>query len=783
MSESPSITDIARYFNGRGLGEVCTAAQLRDLIVRLGLPVADGVIPLPAMIALLIQRVASKPKQRIQRKQADADVYRQSQRSDAAERSREKSERGRNIGPIPPCADPARREACAADLSLFCTTYFPTIFVWPFSPDHIDLIRQIEQTIWHGGLYVYAVYRGFGKTMLARIAAIWAALYGHADVVPLVCSTDKNAVRSLQTIRLELQNNNDLADDFPEVCFPIRQLAGNNRRADGQLYERRDGTQERTFVNFGKDEIQFPTIEDSPCSGSVITTLSLEGEIRGLNYSTPDGRSLRPRFCIVDDPQTNSSAKSEEQVEKRSDIIMRDLVMSAGHAEEMSIIMPATIIENDDLVARFLNHQAHPEWVGKKIRMLLSMPTNMDKWEEYGRIRRNYREGDRADRQRAIRESASYYLANREAMDAGARAAWPECYKRGEASCEHSATQHAMNYLVDYGEKTFWAECQNEPLSQATGDDALTREKILSKVEARLKRGVVPSWADVLVASVDLHDDMLFWQRMAVRKDNFRAHVVDYGVWPKQRAAIFTQGVGKNRVTLSMHYRGKTKDAAILQGLTDLCGWLREDGCACEDGTVRQVDAVAIDSNYRTDMVYEFCASDPRLLLPVKGAVDNYTNPTGFFQRTETKTTRRHVYFNGTGYKKKPIENYRRLWLYTYEANAAKTFWRDLVMADKGDSGLTICAGDAADHALLLTHLLGESATYVQTSAGRDGWVWRPVKSGADNHWLDCSSYCCVAASILDCRKSSDTANARTRKAKVAVDLGALQRQRRGENR
>lgn len=780
-ADNPHITDIARYFNSVGpsigCAEVCTAAQLRDLLIRLGIR-TEGAVSLPAYIAALLFRVAKKPRRRPSKKHVDAESYQTSQRETAARRSREKSESGRNIGRIPPVADPVRRANCARDLAKFCTTYFPTIFVWEFSADHIDLIRQIEQTIWYGGLYVYAVYRGFGKTMLARIAAIWAALYGHAEVVPLVCSTDKNAIRSLQTIRFELQNNAMLSTDFPEVCFPINALAGNNRRADGQLYEKADGSAERTFVNFGKDEIQFPTIEGGGCNGTVITTLSLEGEIRGLNYSTPDGRSLRPRFCIIDDPQTNSSAKSPDQVEKRVDIIMRDIVMSSGHATEMAVIMPATIIENDDLVARFLDHQQHPEWVGKKVRMLLTMPSNMDLWEECGRIRNNYRESDRVDRQRAIRESAEFYLDHRQEMDAGAEAAWPECYKRTADSCEHSAIQHAMNYLLDYHEKAFWAECQNEPLSQSTGDEALTREKIITKVEPRLKRGVVPSWTDVLVASEDVHDDMLFWKVCAVRKDNFRSHIVDYGVWPKQRSAMFTQGTGKNRVTLKTKYRGKTADAAILQGLTDLTAFLRESNWACEDGTLRQVERIAIDSNYKTTMVYEFCAGDPRLLLPIKGAVDNYTSGVGFMDRTESKTTRRHVYMNGTGYKKKPIENFRGLWLYTYEANYAKTFVRDLLLADKGDNGgLTICAGDPSDHALLCSHLMGEKATYVQSV--RDGWVWKPVKSGADNHWLDCGAYCCVAASVLDCRKSSDTDKTKVNRPRKRFSLAERQKSMR----
>lgn len=754
MSNLLPTTSVAALLNRQGYGEVCTAAQLRDLLTRHGIT-AQKQFPLWHYLAKLCEQAATLPPPAAA-PEINTRIY-SDKRDKQNAKNRQESAQSRSIGRIPPVRNPERRAACAHDLARFLSEYFPHTFKWDFSPDHLDLIRQIEQTVFEGGQYVYAVYRGFGKTSIARGAIVWALVYGHAPVVPLVCSTDDNAKRGLQFVRLALWRNDELGADFPEACHPIRCLEGSNRRADGQVYEREDGSTEHTHVSFGKSEIQLATIEGYAGSGSVVTTLSLEGEVRGLNFTTPDGRALRPRFVIIDDPQTNQSAKSPQQVEKRLDIIMRDILMSSGHEEELACIMPATIIEENDLVAQLIDHSLHPEWIARKVRMLHSMPEDMEKWEEYGRIRRNYRESDRADRARAIRESGEYYLANRKEMLKGAQAAWGECYRRDARYCEYDAVQHAMNYYVDQGERVFMSECQNEPVNMQAAEERLTPEQLMGKVEPRLKRGVVPAWADELPGAVDIHDDMLFYEIVALRREDFRGHVVEYGTWPKQNRDMFTQGRGKGRVTLQMKYKGMGKEGAIRAGLQELTQHLAERVFSCEDGTQRQITRLGYDSNYMTQLVYEFCAGDPRLRVPLAGTYDNYTSQKGFFETSESKASRTIKRMNGTGYKSRPVERYTGLRLITYEANYAKTFLRERLLSPLAEPGsFSLHAGDRADHALLIEHWLCEQPSYVTGAKGREGWIWKPTRKGADNHWFDTTVYACVLGSLLECRKGGE---------------------------
>ncbi len=95
-----------------------------------------------------------------------------------------------------------------------------------WSPDHIKVIEKIEQAVVHGGLFALAMARGSGKSSIAEVACIWAVLYGHRNFVCLIGSDEGHACDMLDSIKTELDSNELLLADFPEVCFPIQALDG-----------------------------------------------------------------------------------------------------------------------------------------------------------------------------------------------------------------------------------------------------------------------------------------------------------------------------------------------------------------------------------------------------------------------------------------------------------------------------------------------------------------------------------------------------------------------------
>jgi len=68
--------------------------------------------------------------------------------------------------------------------------------------------------------------RGSGQSSLAKVACIWALLFGHRDFVCLIGNDKGRAIDMLESIKSELDSNDSLQADFPEVCYPIQALDG-----------------------------------------------------------------------------------------------------------------------------------------------------------------------------------------------------------------------------------------------------------------------------------------------------------------------------------------------------------------------------------------------------------------------------------------------------------------------------------------------------------------------------------------------------------------------------
>ena len=149
-------------------------------------------------------------------------------------RNRSASRAGRDIGELPTVADPARRDAARASFETFCTAYMPATFTLPWSADHRDVIGRIEAATLTGGLFAFAMPRGSGKTSLVIAAAVWALLYGHRDFVVIVGADENHARRMLDAIVLELETNDALLADFPEVCVALRALERIHQRGAGR---------------------------------------------------------------------------------------------------------------------------------------------------------------------------------------------------------------------------------------------------------------------------------------------------------------------------------------------------------------------------------------------------------------------------------------------------------------------------------------------------------------------------------------------------------------------
>src|SRR5262249_42414087 len=146
-------------------------------------------------------------------------------------------------------------------------------------------------------------------------------------------------------------------------------------RCRGQLL---DG--EPTFISWTGKSITLPTVRQSAASGGVVMTSGLTAALRGMRHKKPNGESVRPDLIVVDDPQSDESARSAAQCAYRERILSGAILGLSGPGEKISAVMPCTTIAPNDLADSFLDPARHPEWRGERLKLIYALPANTGLW-------------------------------------------------------------------------------------------------------------------------------------------------------------------------------------------------------------------------------------------------------------------------------------------------------------------------------------------------------------------------------------------------------------------
>jgi hypothetical protein len=687
----------------------------------------------------------------------------EARRAKELERGNAISAHGRDIGSIPEVVNPARRAACERDFGLFCREYFGHVFSLEWSDDHRTVIGQIEDAVLHGGLFATAMPRGSGKTSMAEVACTWAELYGHRDFVTLIGSDEGASVRMLDSIKTELETNDLLFEDFPEVCHPIRSLEGISHRCKGQTCGG-----ERTHIGWAADEIVLPTIAGSKASGAIIKVAGITGGVRGMKFKRPDGRTVRPSLVVVDDPQTDASARSQSQCETRERILAGAMLGLAGPGKKIAGIMPCTVIRRDDMADRILNRTLHPEWNGTRTKMVYAFPSDEKLWEKYGEIRADsFRAGHGG------REATEFYAENREAMDAGAVVAWPARFDEDELS----AVQNAMNLKLR-DERAFFAEYQNEPIpEQESRTDDLTPDLITAKLN-HTPRGMVPLAASRVTGFIDVQGNTLWWV-VCAWEDDFTGYVIGYGTYPEQSLSYFQLRDASK--TLQTAFPNAGLEGQIYGGLEALTGILIGREWERDDGAAMRLERLLIDANWgaSTDTVYQFCrqSTHSAILTPSHGKyIGARSQPMREYKRKPGDRV-------GLNWRMPNVKGKRTTRHALYDTNYWKTFVHTRLSVAMGDRGCLSLFGDRAhEHRLFAEHLCSEFRVRT-TGRGREVDEWRIRPERFDNHWFDGLVGSAVAASIQGVTLPEAKADHPTTNKAERVSFAELQRRKANAGR
>jgi hypothetical protein len=665
------------------------------------------------------------------------------QRERAGRRQRSLSTSGREVGPLPKVRDPRRKTRCRKSLRLLCETYLRLTFFLPWSADQLQVIADLETAILRGGLYALAMPRGSGKTALVVAAALWALLYGHRRFVALIGAEAGAATELLDAVKMEIETNDLLGEDFPEVCFPVRALEGNNNRAGGQTL---GGV--RTRIAWTSTRVVFPTVKGKPASGSRLYVAGITGRVRGMMAKVAGGETIRPDFAIPDDPQTDESAASLIETAKREKVLRGAVKGLAGPGRNIAMVVPCTVIAPNDLSDRLLDRDRNPQFQGRRFKLVYAFPDDEQLWDEYARLRReSLRAGGNGESARL------FYRANRPAMDAGARVAWAE---RFDPQAEESALQAAMNLRID-DPAEFAAEYQNDPDRGKAAEVVELDGKALAARLTGVPKGQAPRECTRLTAFVDCSKTVL-WYGVAGWDEGFGGSLIDYGAFPAQNRAYFTQADA--RPALADAYPGLADPAMLYAALKDLTADLlgrRYPRHGHADALA--VELLVIDAGWLPEAAFRLCRQSPHagLLLPSRGfaptmslsGVDEWPKRAG--ERT------------GPGWRLGPDRVPGRGKRVAFDTDAWKQFAADRLLTPPLARGCLMLPGDRADaHQLLCDHLTAEYATEV-SARGRKWNKWLTKPGRTENHLFDVLVGCALAASVRGLAWTPDGGPARPR--------------------
>ncbi len=645
----------------------------------------------------------------------------------ARKRIREMTARSQEIAPLPPVVNPERKRKALASFKVFCETYFADVFYLKWSKIHLDVINKIERVIRHGEIYALAMPRGSGKSSLFSLAVIWAGLQGLAEFIVLIASNSNRAESILKDMKVWLETNDLLLEDFPEVCYPIRKLERIAQRQRGQIY---NGVPTR--IDWKANVMVFPTIEGSAASGVCITTAGMNGsDIRGLARTRSDGKKARPSLVLIDDPQTRESAQSDAQCAYREKIIKSDILGMAGPGKKLACCIAMTVVAEDDVAQRLLDRTKNPEFRGERYQLLEAEPTNLALWDEYRQIREAELKND-GDGSKAT----AFYREHKKEMDKGAKPSWEDRYNDDEIS----AVQHAMN-LKFRDLDAYLSEYQNMPAREDNDGEYFDVGRIHACAN-NFPVGYIPDETQFLTAFVDVHKNLLYWVLCAWTLD-FNGVVVNYGTFPKQRRSYFQ--LSDASPTLTTTFRGVSLETAIYSGLKELVEGMFNESYLREDGAEVPLQRMLIDANWgpMKDLVYQFIAESPfrARITPSHGMY------IGASSKPFSEMAIKKGDMVGPHWRMPNEANLRSLRRVLIDTNYWKSFILARLQAGEGDVGRLTVDGKPEKHTLFASHLAAEFCVPTEARGKRvDEWKQRSNK--ADNHWFDCLVGCAVGASI-----------------------------------
>jgi predicted phage terminase large subunit-like protein len=311
-------------------------------------------------------------------------------------------------------AQAERKARGEADLEFFGRTYFPHYVTSACSALHKYICTRYPAMIakaiatGDGDREADAAPRGNAKsTWTTLIFVLWNAAYKKRRFELIVSETNSQSEDFISFIKAELETNERLKQDFPELC------------GEGPIW-RADTIITRNGVK--------------------IRGVGAGQKLRGMRHG-----SKRPDLVIVDDLENDEAVESPDQRKKLEKWFFKAL-MKIGQKDTVYIVI-GTVLHYDSLLNNLLSK---PGWKGTKFKAVIKY-SGSKLWEQWEEIFSDISIGKEA----AEAKADQFFAANNAAMLKGVEVLWPEV----------EDYYYLMKMRISDGPAYFESEKQNEPIN------------------------------------------------------------------------------------------------------------------------------------------------------------------------------------------------------------------------------------------------------------------------------------------------------------------------------
>ncbi len=286
----------------------------------------------------------------------------------------------------------------------FVKTYFPQ--EKKYSEFHNFLFDYLPKTLNNPNFKrtEIAAPRGNAKTtFISRCFLLWCIVKKAKNFIFLISDTIDQAIDNLEAIKIHLEDNPRLHQDFPEICGIGRKWAAEEIITKNNIKIKVAGTGKR---------------------------------IRGANFL-----QTRPDLIICDDLENDKNVRTKEQRDKLQNWFERSVLQLGPPDGSATYLYIGTILHYDSLMMRI---KQRGDFNYFKFKALIQFPERMDLWDKWERLLKE---------DKLLAEN--FYKIHKKEMDAGAKVLWPHMQ-----SLYYLMTQRAAS------RSAFASEFQNEPLDE-----------------------------------------------------------------------------------------------------------------------------------------------------------------------------------------------------------------------------------------------------------------------------------------------------------------------------